>query len=77
MFQLSSSITQSVDGQTIQLALWDTSGNQHDDQKRALSYADTDVVLICFSIGSPDTLQESVNKWAMEVKHQCPGIPVL
>ena len=41
-----------VDGQVSQLALLDTLGNQHDDQKRALSYADTDVALICFYIYS-------------------------
>lgn len=37
-------------GQTIELSLWDTAGQEDFDRLRSLSYADTHVVLICFSV---------------------------
>ena len=66
-----------VDGQNVELALWDTAG-QHDYARlRPLSYPDTDVILICFSIGSTGDSEKSVTNWSAEVRHYCPGIPIL
>jgi small GTP-binding protein len=42
-----------VDGKPISLGLWDTAGQEDYDRLRPLSYPQTDVFLICFSIGSP------------------------
>lgn len=43
----------------VELALWDTAGQEDYDRLRPLSYPDTDVILMCFSIDSPDSL----GKW--------------
>lgn len=40
----------------MELALWDTAGQEDYDRLRPLSYPDTDVILMCFSIDSPDSL---------------------
>lgn len=40
-------------------------------------YPDADVVVICYSIDSPDSLMNVLEKWAPEVKHFCPGVPVI
>lgn len=42
-----------VDGRPISLGLWDTAGQEDYDRLRPLSYPQTDVFLICFSIVSP------------------------
>ena len=66
-----------VDGKQFELALWDTVGREGYDRVRALSYPDTDVILMCFSINSPDSLKNIPKKWTPEVKQFCPNVPII
>jgi len=66
-----------VDGRQVELALWDTAGQEDYDRLRPLSYPDTDVILMCFSIDSPDSLENIPEKWTPEVKHFCPNVPII
>jgi len=66
---------QQVDGKLIELALCDTAGQEDYDRLRPLSYPDTNVLLICFSVDSPDSLENVPEKWVPEVRHFCPGVP--
>ena len=66
-----------VDGKTVELALWDTAGQEDYDRLRPLSYPDTDVILMCFSIDSPDSLENIPEKWTPEVRHFCPNVPII
>lgn len=50
------------------MALWDTAGQEDYDRLRPLSYPDTDVILMCFSIDSPDSLENIPEKWTPEVE---------
>jgi Ras family protein A len=61
----------------VELALWDTAGQEDYDRLRPLSYPDTDVILMCFSIDSPDSLENIPEKWTPEVKHFCPNVPII
>ena len=61
-----------VDDRTISLGLWDTAGQEDYDRLRPLSYPQTDVFLICFSIIAPTSYQNVKTKWVPEVKHHCP-----
>ena len=49
-----------VDGKQVELALWDTAGQEDYDRLRPLSYPDTDVILICYSVDRPESLD---NVW--------------
>ncbi|KAJ2958417.1 hypothetical protein NQZ79_g5976 [Umbelopsis isabellina] len=82
-----------VDGKHVELALWDTAvdiaqiivGQEDYDRLRPLSYPDSHVILICFAVDSPDSLdnvQEKVivfsgRNWISEVLHFCQGLPIL
>ncbi|KAI8976277.1 small GTPase-binding protein [Pilobolus umbonatus] len=66
-----------VDGQIVELALWDTAGQEDYDRLRPLSYPDSHVVLICFAIDSPDSLDNVQEKWISEVLHFCMGLPII
>lgn len=57
--------------------MWDTAGQEDYDRLRPLSYPDTDVILMCFSIDSPDSLENIPEKWTPEVKHFCPNVPII
>jgi len=60
-----------VDGKHVELALWDTAGQEDYDRLRPLSYPDSHVILICFAIDSPDSLdnvQEKVCRSPHEMK---------
>ena len=46
-----------VDGKTISLGLWDTAGQEDYDRLRPLSYPQTDVFLVCFSLVSPPSYE--------------------
>ena len=61
----------------VELALWDTAGQEDYDRLRPLSYPDTDVILICFSIDSADSFRNITDKWIPEVNHFCPHAPII
>uniref|UniRef100_A0A7N5ZYT3 Rho-related GTP-binding protein RhoG n=1 Tax=Anabas testudineus TaxID=64144 RepID=A0A7N5ZYT3_ANATE len=42
-----------------------------------LSYPQTNVFIICFSISSPASYENVKHKWHPEVSHHCPGVPIL
>ncbi len=66
-----------VDGKPINLGLWDTAGQEDYDRLRPLSYPQTDVFLICFSLISPASFENVRLKWFPEISHHCPGKPII
>jgi len=66
-----------VDGKPINLGLWDTAGQEDYDRLRPLSYPQTDVFLICFSIISPPSFENVTAKWYPEVSHYCQEVPIV
>ena len=44
------------------MALWDTAGQEDYDRLRPLSYPETHVVLICFAIDLPESLDNARTK---------------
>ena len=61
-----------VDGKLINFALWDTAGQEEYSRLRALSYPETDVFLLCFSVVSLPSFENIKSKWHPEIIHHCP-----
>ncbi|KAJ1019918.1 hypothetical protein NDA16_004199 [Ustilago loliicola] len=67
-----------LDGKPVQLALWDTAGQEEYERLRPLSYSQAHVILIAFAIDTPDSLENVQVKWMEEVRQICgPSVPVL
>jgi len=66
-----------VDGKSVQLALWDTAGQEDYERLRPLAYAKANVILIGFAVDSPDSFENVKAKWAEEARERCPGIPLI
>mmetsp|Transcript_11654 Transcript_11654/g.23202 ORF Transcript_11654/g.23202 Transcript_11654/m.23202 type:complete len:194 (-) Transcript_11654:160-741(-) len=66
-----------VNGVPINLGLWDTAGQEDYDRLRPLSYPQTDVFLICFSIISLSSFDNVKSKWWPEIQHHAPGVPFI
>ncbi|MDX8391166.1 MAG: Rho family protein [Mariprofundaceae bacterium] len=66
-----------VNGKVVNIGLWDTAGQDDYDRLRPLSYPQTNVFLICFSLISPSSFQHVASKWALELEHHAPGIPII
>lgn len=55
-------VNMTVDGRPISLGLWDTAGQEDYDRLRPLSYPQTNVFLICFSLVSPPSFDNVRSK---------------
>ncbi len=69
--------TVSVDGKPLQFGLWDTAGQEDYDRLRHLSYPNSDVFLLAFSLVSPTSLENVETKWFPELQHFGPNVPII
>lgn len=56
-----------VDGRSVQLALWDTAGQEDYERLRPLAYSKAHVLLIGFSVDTPDSLENVKHKVSLIV----------
>ncbi|KAL7920113.1 rho3 protein [Trichoderma austrokoningii] len=66
-----------VDNVHIELSLWDTAGQEEFDRLRSLSYDDTDLIVLCYSVDSKDSLENVESKWVGEIADNCPGVKLV
>jgi len=60
-----------IGDKTVALSLWDTAGQEDYDKLRPLSYPQTNVFLLCFSVLSETSYKNVKTKWWPEVTHHC------
>lgn len=51
-----------MDGKNVQLALWDTAGQEDYERLRPLAYSNAHVILIGFAVDAPDSLDNVKHK---------------
>ncbi len=54
-----------------------SAGQDDYDRLRPLSYPQTDVFLVLFSVISPASFENVKAKWIPEIRHSCPESPIL
>ena len=64
-----------ADGEPVSLGLWDMAGREDYDRLRPLSYGETDVFLVCYSVTSPTSFENVERSWVPEISHHAPGVP--
>ena len=50
----------------LELALWDTAGQEEYDRLRPLSYPETDLLFVCFAIDCPNSLENVMDKVCLD-----------
>ncbi|KAF6775333.1 hypothetical protein AHF37_04529 [Paragonimus kellicotti] len=66
-----------VDGKPVNLGLWDTAGQEDYDRLRPLSYPQTDVFIICFSLVNVSSFENVETKWWREISQYAPDTPII
>lgn len=66
-----------VDGKELNLAMWDTAGQENYSSVRTISYSNSEIIMICYSIGDKTTLKDVAKIWAPEARNYCVDADVL
>ncbi|KAJ3607262.1 hypothetical protein NHX12_026774 [Muraenolepis orangiensis] len=66
-----------VEGAPVKVQLLDTAGQEEFDGFRALSYAHTDVFILCFSMVNPTSFHNITKKWVPEIREYNPTAPIV
>ena len=64
-------------GQNMVLNLWDCAGQEDYKHVRTLSYPNTDVFLVCYSIISPSSYNNVLNTWIPEIRQYVPDAMIV
>jgi cell division control protein 42 len=70
-------VTVTINSKRYTLDLFDTAGQEEFDRLRPLSYPDSDVFLICYSVVNPASYENVREKWITEISHFCPNTALL
>lgn len=61
-------------GKIVELALWDTAGQEEYDRLRPLSYPETDLIFVCFAIDCPNSLDNVLDKVSLSPRLTHPHV---
>ena len=70
-------VTVMIGGEPYTLGLFDTAGQEDYDRLRPLSYPQTDVFLVCFSVVNTASFENVKEKWVPEILHHSQRTPFI
>ena len=68
---------ETYEGNQVKISLWDTAGQEEFDKLRPLSYPQTDVFLVCFSVVESSSYDNITAKWIEEIRKGEPNAPIV
>jgi len=71
------SAIEEVDGQCINMILWDTAGQEDYQTLRTTMYRNTDIFLLCFSTVHLDSFDNLKHKWIQELRSNAAETPFI
>jgi small GTP-binding protein len=71
------SAIEEVDGQCINMILWDTAGQEDYQTLRTTMYKNTDIFLLCFSTVHMDSFDNLKHKWIQELRANAAETPFI
>lgn len=66
-----------VDGNIVNLGLWDTAGQEDYSRLRPLSYRGADIFVLAFSLLSRASFENVLKKWMPELRRFAPNVPII
>ena len=66
-----------IEQNQIKLQIWDTAGQEDYARLRPLSYPNTDVFVLTYSVMSPLSFESLRTKFSTEIKYFAPGVPFI
>uniref|UniRef100_A0A2C9UB17 Uncharacterized protein n=1 Tax=Manihot esculenta TaxID=3983 RepID=A0A2C9UB17_MANES len=66
-----------VDGNIVNLGLWDTAGQEDYSRLRPLSYRGADIFVLAFSLISRASYENVLKKWMPELRRFAPNVPII
>ena len=66
-----------LEDKVFNVGLWDTGGGEDYWRLRPLSYPQTNVFLLCFSVVNLGSFEHITSAWIPELTHHCPGVPIM
>ncbi|EPR79881.1 GTP-binding protein rho1 [Spraguea lophii 42_110] len=66
-----------VNGVFLEMALWDTAGQEDYTRLNTLAYSNSDLLVICYSIAERTTYENVKERWLMDAKTNCEGVPII
>ena len=61
----------------MEFSAWGTSGLEACYLLRRLFYLSTNVIVVCYSIDNPRSLESIPQRWLTEVNKSCPDVPLI
>ena len=71
------SVNIKIEEEIFNLQLWDTAGQENYSYYRKLTYPNTDVILLCFSLNSRSSFDNIVTDWVPEIEEHLKNIPII
>lgn len=74
--QFASAVATTINGDEINLQLWDTAGQEKFQSLSVVFYRDANIAIICFD-ASAENSYESIGKWKNQVLEYCPDCQII